>query len=126
LTGIKIPNSVTSIGSHAFGYCSGLESIVIPDSVKSIADYAFAYCRKLESIEIPNSVTSIANYAFAGCSKLESITINRSTSAGITALYVRVFEDCNVLANIYVPADSVSAYQNATNWSAHSGKIKAI
>jgi hypothetical protein len=126
LKSVVIGNGVTSIGGHAFFYCTGLESIVIGDGVTSIGFYAFAYCRKLESIEIPDSVTSIGNYAFAYCSKLESITINRSTSAEITALYVHVFDECNVLANIYVPADSVNAYQNATNWKLYLSIIKAI
>lgn len=44
-----IPNdgSVTSIGSYAFAYCSGLTSITIPSSVTSIGDGAFKDCGKL-------------------------------------------------------------------------------
>ena len=39
-----IPNSVTSIGGHAFYRCSGLTSITIPNSVTSIGDNAFYGC----------------------------------------------------------------------------------
>ncbi|URZ03054.1 leucine-rich repeat domain-containing protein [Clostridium felsineum] len=44
LTSVTIPNTVTSIGSFAFYYCSSLVSISIPNSVTSIGDSAFAYC----------------------------------------------------------------------------------
>ena len=64
LTSITIPNSVTSIGSSAFFNCSGLTSVTIPNSVTSIGSSAFYYCEGLTSITIPNSVTSIGRYAF--------------------------------------------------------------
>ena len=76
LTSITIPNSVTSIGDYAFDGCSGLTSITIPNSVTSIGDWAFYECSGLTSITIPNSVTSIGNNAFYGCSGLESIVVD--------------------------------------------------
>ena len=63
----EITYSVTSIGSDAFSYCSGLTSVVIPNSVTSIGIEAFSYCSGLTSVEIPNSVTSISEYAFWDC-----------------------------------------------------------
>ena len=75
LTSITIPNSVTSIGSNAFSGCRGLTSITIPNSVTSIDYNAFSQCSSLTSITIPNSVVSISSYAFSGCSSLTSITI---------------------------------------------------
>ena len=78
--------SVTSIGGHAFWYCTSLASITIPDSVTSIGSYAFAYCDSLTSIVIPDSVTSIGEGAFSGCSGLTSIAIgNGVTSIGSSA-----------------------------------------
>ncbi|MGM9687107.1 MAG: leucine-rich repeat protein [Bacteroidaceae bacterium] len=51
LTSVTIPNSVTSIGHHAFSGCSGLTSVTIPNSVTSIGSYAFSRCYGLTSVE---------------------------------------------------------------------------
>ena len=80
--------SVTSIGSYAFEYCSGLTSVIIPNSVTSIGGGAFDHCTGLTSVTIPNSVTSIGSEAFYCCSGLTSVTIpNGVTSIGSEAFY---------------------------------------
>ena len=90
LISITIPNSVTSIGSSAFYYCTGLTSITIPNSVTSIGDRAFSSCAKLTSVTIPNSVTSIGDGAFTYCTGLTSITIPNS----VTRIGENAFDDC--------------------------------
>jgi len=81
LTGVTIPNSVTSIGDYAFAHCIGLTSVTIPDSVTRIGVSAFWRCETLPSINIPNSVTSIGGGAFAHCYKLVSITVGTANTA---------------------------------------------
>ncbi len=99
-----IPNSVTSIGDHAFYYCDNLTSVVIGDSVTSIGYYAFCDCRSLTSIEIPDSVTSIGRSAFAHCSRLTSIVIPDSvTSIGDYAFYY-----CDNLTSVVIGASVTS------------------
>ena len=78
-----IPNSVTSIGDHAFGGCKSLQSVTIPNSVTNIGDGAFSGCKSLQSVTIPNSVTKIGDEAFSWCESLQSVTIpNSVTSIG--------------------------------------------
>ena len=79
ITDLVIPNSVTSIGNHAFIQCSGLTSVEIPNSVTSIGGSAFYGCSGLTSITIPNSVTSIGGGAFSGCSSLTMVTLHCQT-----------------------------------------------
>ena len=71
---------VVSIGSWAFGGCTGLTSITIPDSVTSIDYSAFYGCTGLTSITIPDSVTSIDYSAFGGCTGLTSITVDENNA----------------------------------------------
>jgi hypothetical protein len=71
-----IPNTVTSIDSKAFYFCTNLSSITIPNSILSIGSEAFTGCSNLISIVIPSSVTSIANNnPFSHCSNLEQIAV---------------------------------------------------
>ena len=93
-----IPNSVTSIGTSAFNYCTGLTSITIPNSVTSIGTGAFYECTGLTSIIIPNSVTTIGYYAFGGCESLTSVTIPNS----VTIIGRGAFSSCLGLESIIV------------------------
>ena len=80
LTSINIPNSVTTIGKGAFSGCSYLTSINIPNSVTKIECMAFWECASLTNINIPNSVTTIGECAFWGCESLTSINIPNSVT----------------------------------------------
>ena len=99
-----VPDGVTSIGSDAFGYCTGLTSINMPDSVTSIESWAFGYCTRLTSITIPDSVTSIGESAFFGCQNLVNVNIPN----GVTAIKLQTFWECSSLTSITIP-DSVTS-----------------
>ena len=96
---IIIPESVTSIGERAFYYCSNLTSITIPESVTSIGESAFNGCLSLTSITIPEGVTSIGNSAFERCSRLTSITI----PDGVTSIGINAFYKCSSLTSVTIP-----------------------
>ena len=89
-TNYTIPNSVTTIGDHAFSGCYSLTSINIPNSVTTIEDSAFWGCYSLTSINIPNSVRTIGKHAFLRCHSLTSITIPNS----VTTIEYGAFHCC--------------------------------
>jgi hypothetical protein len=75
ITGITIPNTVTSIGRAAFEDQIALSSLTIPSSVTSIGADAFWGAILLTTLSIPDSVTSIGRAALAGTSALTSFTV---------------------------------------------------
>ncbi len=112
----------TTIGTSAFNACTGLTSVTIPNSVTSIGEFAFSGCTGLTSITIPSGITSIGSNAFNGCGGLTSVTVEATTTP---TLGNYVFADTNNCP-IYVPTESVEAYQSATNWSEYASRIQAI
>ncbi len=108
---IMIPDSVTTIGDYAFGFCTSLTSVTIPGSVTSIGDYAFYFCTSLTSITIPGSVTSIGKYAFANCNTLTSVTMLE----GVTNIGEDAFYDCPSLTNVIIPSSVISIEDFAFN-----------
>ena len=121
LTSIDIPDGVTSIGNSTFKGCTSLTSIILPDGVTSIGDYAFRECINLTSINIPDGVTSIGRSAFYYCSSLTSIIVLPSIppTGGQNMFKYNS-------GTIYVPAESVGAYQAAEYWCEYADRIRAI
>ena len=107
ITGYTIPDSVTTIGDHAFYNCSNLTSITIGDSVTTIRDGAFSSCGSLTSVTIGDSVTTIGVKAFYGCGSLTSVTIPDS----VTEIGVEAFSGCGSLTSVTI-GDSVTTIGN--------------
>ena len=118
----EIFRCVTTIGSNAFEYCSGLTSVSIPDTVTTIDNWAFGRCTSITGVTIPSSVTTINNNVFNYCTGLASITIEATTPP---ALGYASFDNTNNCP-IYVPASSVTAYKSASVWSNYANRIQAI
>jgi hypothetical protein len=76
LTGITIPNSVTTVGDHAFYACNSLTSVTIPHSVTAIGNYAFLDCRSLTDINV-----DAANAAY---SSADGVLFNKEQTTLIT------------------------------------------
>ena len=138
---------LTSIGKGAFSGCTLLKEIAFPPTLTTTGQYAFINCKALSKVSGlgDTQVTEIKSEFFSGCSSLTDITL----PASLTTIGAYAFRDCSSLTYIkilattpptlsstnaipstigaiYVPDESIAAYQAATNWSSFASKIKGI
>ena len=116
LSTVDFPNSVTTIDDGAFSYCTNLYYLKIGDFVTYIGDEAFVECEWVKNIVIPASVTHVGQYAFV-IRSLKSVICNATTPP--TSGYDYPFSYDNYEdAILYVPEESIPAYQEDFYWGA--------
>ena len=131
LAAVTLPPLVQAIGEFSFYGCN-FSSFVIPNSVTSIGGHAFRGCDALTSITIPSSVTSIGENPFFSCPALATITVEASNTVysspegsnaiikteehklvsgckntvipeGVTTIGASAFGGCSSLTEIHIP-----------------------
>ena len=147
LTSITIPNSVRSVGdglfyqctslssvtfveplgistinTGTFAGCSALTSLTIPSGITAIGDGGVQDCRNLISVTIPDTVVSIRNYAFYLDTSLTEVWCYAVNPPGLAGY---VFYSIGNNPTLYVPSESVTAYQNS-EWSDYFSNILPI
>lgn len=95
-----VPDSVDTIASGAFAYCSNITSIQMSRSVTSIGASAFRNCTGLQNITIPGSVTYMGEAIFESCSSLTTVRFEE----GITFIESYTFQNCTSLQTVYIPS----------------------
>lgn len=120
---INIPNSVTSIDRKAFEECTALEEVTIGDAVTSIGYRAFNHCSALKKLKLGSAVSSIGNEAFYGCDSLVNVMCKATT---VPEANNNTFYNCYNQAKLYIPAESVEAYQAHNEWGRFTHMIPFI
>ena len=135
-TSVTVPDTIISLQSNAFSWCSNLSNVVLPNSLKTIN--AFSGCTSLTSVTLPTDVEDLT-MAFWGCSGLTEITIpgtvnnltnsfNRCTNLetvtiedGVEKIDSNAFANCTNLTSITIPITVTSindkAFDNADQFS---------
>lgn len=111
-----VPDSVTSIGNHAFEECNGLTSVTIGKNVGDIENNAFLFCSSLTRVKIPDNVTNIGTAAFANCLILNSVTVGN----GVISIGSYAFEQCYGLTSILFCGNAPAPTDDATVFASDS------
>ncbi|MCM1297301.1 MAG: leucine-rich repeat domain-containing protein, partial [Muribaculaceae bacterium] len=150
ITSVKIPVTVTKIGTYVFEQCKSLAKVEIVPFVRpegmtdkeakgkglsDIGSYSFKDCSSLKSIDIPNTVSTISSYAFQNCVLLESVTLPQSLSMFMSY----PFRGCTKLRSVTVnsltlsslsesafdgcPLEEINASENCTKLASIDGVL---
>ena len=141
LDDVVIPSSVTSLGESAYRNDYGLRNVTLGASVTSISSSAFASCQSLAEIDIPEGVTEVMGYAFDTDTALIRVVLPSTIQTirgftvcrGLGAVHVKATTPPTIYSNtfdysppdcvFYVPAESLSDYQTASNWSTYASQM---
>ncbi len=108
---IKMP-SLLRVGKSAF-MGTNIRNIVIPEGVTALEDSVLYNCSELLYIDLPSTLSSLGDNSINKCSLLNTIYNRNPTAVDVGNNFLTM-----VTANItlYVPSESVEAYQSATVW----------
>ena len=106
--------SVTSIGSSAFQYCTGLTSVVIPNSITSIGSSAFYGCTSLIDLRIEDgegtlSLDGDSKSLFYDC-PLEALYLGRDLSYSSNSPFYQTILKSVVIGNTVTSIGSLAFY----------------
>lgn len=118
---ITLGNNITSIGSSAFSAMYALSEIKMSENITEIGQSAFSNCSGLASVTFPESLLSLGSSVFSGCYGIAEYHFTSSTPPTIQS---NTFSDISSDCVIYVPAESLEAYQTATNWSTYASQMQ--
>ena len=111
LAAIKLPLSLTSIGSGAFSG-STIKFIEIPDKVTSVGGDAFAYCNSLATVIIGKAVKTMDQGVFYS-SNVKQVYMKALTPPTLNGVSDYLFSGKNRVIHVY--ASAVDKYK-AANW----------
>ena len=131
-TSYHVPSTVTEILNFAMYKVSTLKELILNDGLITIQNTAFSQTG-LETLVIPSSVTTISSYMLEGCASLTGVTI-LGTISDVPANAFRESASMERIAfaqatpptfvrnsfygnpetiYVYVPSESISAYESA-------------
>ena len=98
VTSILMPNTVKSLGIHAFEDCKKLKEVTLSSSLTLIPMAAFRGCDALQELQVPASVTKIADLAFeaSGLKEME-------LPMGVETVGAGAFYNCQQLEKLAFP-----------------------
>lgn len=104
--------------------CQGIQKFVLSTDASGIGSAAFRNCKSLREIVVPSSVGTIGSNAFATCTAMRRIRFDPTVPPTVenANAFTGIPTDCVV----EVLADSLAAYQAATNYSGIAAQMVGV
>lgn len=77
---VALPQNTRHIADFAFAYCRNITGITLPDGLSSIGYMAFICNSQLNNIIIPSSVINISTNPFANCPALTNLSLSEGNT----------------------------------------------
>lgn len=103
IVSVAIPDSLKTIGSEAFYFCTSLERVTLgkDTNLQKISVSAFRGCKSLLEFTIPATVTGFGGSVFRECSSLHTVTFAEGSQ--VETIVGSAFNGCTSLKNITLP-----------------------
>ena len=114
LTGVSLPEGVTSLGRMAFAFCSSLDSIVLPSTLLEIGSMAFtstAYYGDNSNIS-PEGLMFIGPYVIAARASIDTVVVVPEGTLGVGNM---AFYSCEQMPQAVLPETLRFIGENAFN-----------
>ena len=121
---MRLPNMLSVIKSQCMQGATKLVKLEIPDSVTTIGSSVVYNCTSLVTLEIPSGVQTIGASAFYNCVSLMRLRFLPTTPP--TVANANAFTGIPTDCIVEVPAESLEAYQNATNYAAIAAQMVGV
>ena len=109
---LKLPEHLTEIDSLAFYHCGKLNGeLKLPDTVKEIGGFAFNSCGFTGKLELPASLENIGNDAFESCSGL---TGKLTFPSKMNKIDFSIFHETGI-TEVVIPSSIKTVYDFAFN-----------
>lgn len=109
---LKLPEHLTEIDSSAFYHCGKLNGeLKLPDTVKEIGGFAFHRCGFTGKLELPASLENIGNDAFESCSGL---TGKLTFPSKMNEIHSSIFHETGI-TEVVIPSSIKTVYDFAFN-----------
>lgn len=113
-------DNLSEIGEKALYGNINLNSFYFPNSLTNIGSFAFGSCKSLETVDIISKQINIGNNAFNECESLKSINFSYNIPDSIVTLGDECIRQCTKLQEIYLPLNEFYCpgnFFNLTEWS---------
>lgn len=121
---IRLPDGLTEIKQSNGTHAHLIRHVHIPEGVTTIGYRAVSYLYSLDELTLPSTLTSIAEAAFENNLRMKRYIIKAVVPPTLdgTNAFNKIPGDCV----FYVPDESITAYQEATNWSTWADRYHGL